>query len=97
MCGWRPGCGKGRLSGRCEHLFGFPTRKGLKIEGKTTLPCKGKRKGESKMKKIIALVLALIMVFALAACGQSAAPATAAPRLREAVRAGHPGPLAHIP
>ena len=34
------------------------------------------------MKKIIALVLALIMVFALAACGQSAAPATAAPETK---------------
>ena len=31
------------------------------------------------MKKILALVLAMIMVFALAACGQQAAPAAAAP------------------
>ena len=29
------------------------------------------------MKKILALVLAMIMVFALAACGQQAAPAAA--------------------
>ena len=31
------------------------------------------------MKKILALVLALCMVFALCACGQSAAPAEEAP------------------
>jgi predicted small lipoprotein YifL len=31
------------------------------------------------MKKFLALILALCMVFALAACGQAAAPAAAAP------------------
>ena len=34
-------------------------------------------KGDTKMKKILALTLALVMVFALCACGQKAAPAEA--------------------
>ena len=33
------------------------------------------------MKKIIAMLLALVMVFALCACGQSAAPPLLTPRL----------------
>ena len=37
---------------------------------------KEKMKGCSNMKKIFAMILALAMVFALCACGQSAAPAT---------------------
>lgn len=37
---------------------------------------KEKMKGCSIMKKIFAMILALAMVFALCACGQSAAPAT---------------------
>ena len=36
-------------------------------------------KGRNTMKKIFALLLALTMVFALCACGQTAAPATEAP------------------
>ena len=35
------------------------------------------------MKKILALVLALCMIFALCACGQSAAPAEQPPLLTE--------------
>ena len=42
------------------------------------------------MKKILALVLALCMVFALCACGQSAAPATEAPAAEEAAPAAAP-------
>ena len=34
----------------------------------------------SNLKKILALVLALVMVFALAACGESSAPGCRDPR-----------------
>ena len=47
------------------------------------------------MKKIPALLLALCMIFALAACGQQAAPATPAPAAEqpaEQTAAGEPAP-----
>ena len=42
------------------------------------------------MKKLIALLLALVMVFALCACGQQAAPAPAAEKPAEAPAAEAP-------
>lgn len=39
------------------------------------------------MKKIIAMLLALVMVFALCACGQTAAPAAEQPAAEEAAPA----------
>ena len=47
------------------------------------------------MKKIPALLLALCMIFALAACGRQAAPATPAPAAEqpaEQTAAGEPAP-----
>ena len=48
------------------------------------------------MKKILALVLALCMIFALAACGQSAAPAAEKPA-EEAAPAAEEAPAAEAP
>ena len=41
--------------------------------------------GGEKMKKIVSLILALVMIFALAACGQSADPAPVATEAPAAV------------
>ena len=50
-------------------------------------------KGQKNMKKFLAIALALCMVFALAACGQTAAPAaseapaeSAAPEAKEPIK-----------
>ena len=42
---------------------------------KLITPTRGNQKGENKMKKFLALMLALIMALSLVACGQEAAPA----------------------
>ena len=44
------------------------------------------------MKKLIALLLALVMVFALAACGQQAAPAAETPAEQPAAEAAAEAP-----